>query len=686
MAKQKKTVTGGKMTDEELANTVQQETSKSLGNTSSKLSTTRARLMNEYLGNGYGDEGKDRSGVVTREVLETVEWMMPQLMRIFQGGEDVVKFEPQNQDDEAEARQATDYVNYVFNRQNPGFSTTYQWIKDGLLQKNGVVKIRWDDSKSKEREDYENVDLEEMNVVLADEDVEIAPNSEIESILDENDRITGYNFSVIRDVDESKTVIEPVPPEEFLITRGAKDIQNASFVAHRQRITLSELTALGWETEGLASGDNADTLGNREEEIARFSRDDSGPRIDTDESTDDTMQEVWLTEAYIRLDFDGDGIAELRQVLMVGNTILKDIKTGKKANDEVNWIPFAGWTPIIMSHKYAGLSVGELVSDIQRINSQLFRNMLDNQYIANHGKYEVLDGMVNMDDMLTGRAHGIVRVKMGGAVKRIDVPQLGQTAFQMLELTRGMSEQRTGVSARTQGLDENQLNPNTAATAVNQVMTAAQQRIELIARVFGETGYTDLFNIIYATETKFQENERIVRLNGEYVQVDPSSWRDRKDLSVVVGLGNGSKDAQMFQLNTILQNQLQMVNAGKSNLVGDDQLFASLNDQAKLFNTAADNRYFLNPGSDEAAQAKQEQQQAQEKQEQMINKQLELAQATLQIEQFKAQSKDEVDKRGVTVKEGQLQLNVQTEHDDTALKVAELGLEAEQERGVLIGD
>lgn len=678
-----------KMTVEELAAAATQQMEVATSRDSSKLSKLRANAMGEYLGRPYGDEVADRSGVVTREVMETVEWAMPQLLRIFQGGETVVQFEPQGPEDVAEAEQATDYCNYIYNRANPGFKITYQWIKDGLIQKNGIVKIRWDESETEEREEYESLSMEELDLLLSDDKVQV--EGEIEMV---EGPMPSFNVAVLRTLDEGKTVVENVPPEEFFISRNAKDIQSAPFVAHQTMVTKSELKAMGYKVDELPTASIGPQGGiNSQERLARFRDDDTGgDRTDTQISSDETTAEVALTECYMRVDFDGDGISELRQIMMVGNEVLEytDKKDGKYANKEVNWTPFAGWTPIIMSHKFYGLSLGELVSDLQRIKSQLFRNMLDNQYIANHGKYEVLEGMVNLDDMMTARPHGIVRSKMAGAVRRIDVPQLGPTAFDMLGTVDQMAERRSGVSSRTQGLDEDQLNPNTAASAVNQVMTAAQQRIELIARVFGETGFTDLFNLIYATENKFQKNEKIVRLRNTYVNVDPGSWRERKDLSVVVGLGNGSKDSQLYQLNGVFQNQMQLLNAGKGNLVGDINLYNTLNDQAKLYNIASDNRYFQDPNSPEAQQQAQQQQQEQQKQqqmqEQMMQVQVQLAQQQLQLEQMKAQAKAEDDAHNTQRKDKELELATEVAIHDATIDYAEIGLEAEQDRPVGIGD
>jgi hypothetical protein len=204
--------------------------------------------------------------------------------------------------------------------------------------------------------------------------------------------------------------------------------------------------------------------------------------------------------------------------------------------------------------------------------------------------------------------------------------------------------------------------------------------------VFGETGFTDLFNIIYATENKFQSKEQVIELRNEYVAVDPSSWRERKNVKVTVGLGNGSKDSQMFQLNTVFQQQMQLNGAGKGSLVSDMDIYNTVNDMAKLYNPSSNNRYYTDPKSPEAQQAKQEEQQAQQKQEEMMQMQIQLAQAQLQLEEFKVKSKAEDDTKNTDIKQQAQDLDVDKLQAEIAFNSAELALEAEQERPVGIGD
>jgi hypothetical protein len=728
-----------KITDIQLAAAIDSEMSTAQSEESDRLSRQRANAMEYYLGEPFGNEQADHSQVVTREVLDTIEWIKPELMKLFASGSETVRFEPQNEDDAPAAQQATDYINYLFHRKNEGFKILYQWITDGLLQKNGVVKVWWDDEKSKVREEYEGLTDMELQLLLAPDNVELleqetfgqpeppqapmapqgppmGPQGNVDGAIGPGGNVVPnapqgppmapqqappeptaptvtHNVAISRTGAQSGLKIENIPPEEFLISRKATSINNAPFCAHRTQMTLSDLKSMGFDVDSIDGYGENDGLQWEEEWRARYSYDNTDPESYLTNPADETMREVWVTEAYIRIDQDDDGIAELRKVVKVGSTIL--------SNEEVECMPFASWTPIIISHKFYGLSEADLVMDLQRIQSQLFRNLLDNQYLTNNGRYAAVDGMVNMDDLLTSRPHGVVRIKTPNAVTRLDTPQLGQTAFNMLDYVDRLRERRTGVSERTQGLDPNALGPNTAATAVNQVMTASQQRIELIARVFGETGLTDLFRLMYKEVLQNQTAKDIFRLRDEYIEIDPSDWRERKDTSVVVGLGNGSKESEIMQLSQIVQTQQQLAqNPTMGIIVKPQNVYNAVEDQVKVFNKAAGGRYFTNPDSPEsqqqAQQAQQTQEQEKQKQDQMLQMQVQLEQQRVQIEQMKAQTDQQyklgslqVDQENTGVDRDKNAITQENNEDKIALGTAELEMEYELERvqgrGVSLG-
>ena len=534
------------MTEEELVALIDQELNDSQGSETGRLNEVRGKAMDYYLGEPYGNEESDQSQVVTREVLDTIEWIKPELLKLFASGDETVRFEPQGPQDVEAAQQATDYINYLFHRKNPGFRILYEWITDGLLQKNGVVKVYWDPG-TPVREEYEDLTDQELQALASLEEVEILEHQPGVVQTPMGPQVS-HKVAIARNNADGGLKVEVIPPEEFHISRGAKCVAEAACVAHISTKTLSDIRKMGYDIDADEVPSNSRRDGHYTDEYrARFKNDDTGKDAWDNMSGDPTMEEVDLEEAYIRADFNGDGIAELRKVLKVGSLVLE--------NEEVDFPPFAAWTPIIMSHKFYGLSLADLVMDLQKIQSQLFRNYLDNQYLTNHGRWTVVEGMVNLGDMLVSRPGGVVRTKMAGAVSRLDTPQLGPSAIQSMEYVDRLREKRTGVSERSAGLDPKALNPNTAATAVNQVMTAAQQRIELIARVFGETGLTDLFRLMYKLVLQNQKTQDIFRLRDNYISVNPSEWRDRKDVSVVVGLGNGSKESEMMMMNMIVQSQ-----------------------------------------------------------------------------------------------------------------------------------
>ena len=286
-----------------------------------------------------------------------------------------------------------------------------------------------------------------------------------------------------------------------------------------------------------------------DERLTRYADIDESPFND---APDESTQEIELYECYVRVDMDGDGIAELRKVTVAGSggyTILE--------NMVCDFIPFCSLTPIPMPHRFYGRSVSELVEDVQLVKSTVMRQLLDNMYLTNNNRVAIMDGMVNLDDLLTSRPGGVVRTKQPPS--QVMLPMQNQTisqqAFPLLEYLDTVRETRTGVTRYSQGLDADSLNKT--ATGVNTLMNQSQMRMELIARVFAETGIKDLFRRIFELTVKYQNKERIVELNNKFVAVNPTEWKNRYNISITVGLGSGSKEQQIVMLNNILQKQLQ---------------------------------------------------------------------------------------------------------------------------------
>jgi hypothetical protein len=593
-----------KMTESELKAILSAEISDSIGHIGGELSEQRRKALDYYLGQPFGNEIEGRSKVVSTDVSDTIEWILPSLLRIFTAGDDVVRYEPTGPEDDEVARQATEYANWIFNRDNPGFLILYTIMKDALLQKNGIGKVWWEDAEEERREVYRQKTPEETQMLLADPDVELLELREYQAErigIDATGAVVAlpvsyHDVTVKRRSRNGRVRVTPVPPEEFLISRRARGIEEAAFVGHRVRRTVSELLALGYDrkiVEALPDAVEDEPTG---EERARFDFDDTGDPGGS-HGLNRAMREVWITECYIRADWDGDGIAERRKITVGGS--------GEEILDNEPWdgpLPFISLTPIIMPHRFFGLSVADLVMDLQLIKSTILRQILDNLYLSNNGRHVISD-QVNLDDMLTVRPGGIVRLKSGampgqGHVLPLDTPLVAAQAFPMLEYLDGVREGRTGVTRYNQGLHAETLNKT--AAGINQIMTAAQQRVELIARVFAETGIKDLFRKILELVGKHQSAPRIIRLRNRWVPMDPRSWNTQMDLSINVGLGTGNRDQMLTHLQNLLGIQVQAIKlqgGAAGPIVTLDNIYNTL---AKLVENAglkSVDAYFTAPGA-----------------------------------------------------------------------------------------
>jgi len=523
------------MTEDELLALVEQEEANCISSTSGALAEQRREAMQYYYGLPYGNEVEGRSQVVTTEVKDAVEGILPSLMAIFTSSDEIVRFEPQNQEDEQAAQQATDYVNYIFTRLNNGFLTLYCLFKDALLQKNGYAKVYWEDYTDSGIETYENMSGMEIAMMLQAE-----PELEVEELEGSEDL---YSKVVLRRTKKyGKVCVDPVPPEEVLISRDTpNDLTKARFVEHRTLKTLSEIRKMGFKVpDDIADFSSADTSLERTE---RFRFDDADAERGSQETSDPANRKVWLCEAYLYVDFDEDGIAEYRKVTKVGKTVLDNV--------EFDSLPIVGGTTIPMPHKHYGLSVHDEVKDLQLIKSTVTRNLLDNAYVANNGRMVVLDGMVNMDDLLTARPNGIVRAKAMNAVQRLDNPLLGAPFYNLLEYFDRVKMNRVGARDFGDAVDPNALNAK--AHTAELVNNAAQERNLLKARVLAETVVKQIFWKILELVSKHQQKPQIVKLRNRWVQVDPREWKNKFNLTVTVGLGTGSQQAIVTNVNVLGQ-------------------------------------------------------------------------------------------------------------------------------------
>ena len=543
-----------------------------LGYLGGNLSESRKKSLEYYLGDKLGTEIDGRSQVVSTDVSDTIESILPNLLRIFTASDKVVKCEPVTAEDVPMADQATAYLNHVFYKENNGFQLLYNFFKDALIEKNGFLKIYWDESESVEFETYQNLSLEDKEALEDTRDeIEFIEEEEVEDEFSKGEFEKAieqyesqgleipemqipdfilYNCKIKRTKKTGKIKVESVPPEEFLIDRNAKTIEDADFVSHKVLISRSDLIAMGYDEDEVNNlPASSDDIYNTENTVRQGDIDE----YLTDNYAQGQNTKVSIYESYVKYDYDEDGIAELRKIVSAG-----DDGSMVLENMPCDNIPFVTVTPIPMPHRFYGRSVSELVEDIQLMKSTVMRQLLDNMYLTNNNRVAVMDGMVNMDDLLTTRPGGVVRTKQppNQVMQPLQSQPISQQAFPMLSYLDTVREARTGITKSAQGLDADTLNSKTA-TGVNTLMTQTQMRSELIARIFAETGVKDLFRKIFELMVKYQDKEKVVMLNNQYIPVKPTEWKDRFNISIVVGLGTGSKEQQTVMLNSILERQIQ---------------------------------------------------------------------------------------------------------------------------------
>jgi hypothetical protein len=526
------------------------------------ISPERAMAGQYYKGEPFGNEEEGRSQVISMDVRDTVQAIMPSIMRVFFGSSNVVEFAPNGPEDIQNAEQATDYVNYCLTRDNNLFMVCYETFKDALVRKNGISKVWWNEDEDVQTYNFEGLSEEAYTVLASDPDVEIVEvemeTGEMAMMGPDGIEImvpkpTEYSCTIRRTTKKGRLCVAAVPPEEFLIDRRARNIEDAEFVAHRRYVTVSDLVKMGYEMdeiENLGYETQDDFEGNQE----TFDRNPNATILGAGR-TDLASRKILYIEGYVRVDMDGDGIAELRRVC-VGGSAYKILH-----NERCDLIPFVSFCPDPEPHTFFGLSIADVTMDIQLIKSNILRNMLDSLAQSIHPRTAVVEGQVNLEDVMNTEVGGIIRMRAPGMVQPFSQPFVGQAAFPMLAYMDELRENRTGISKAAAGLDANALQSSTRA-AVAATITAAQQHIELICRIFAETGMKVLFEKALKLITMYQDAPRMVRLRNQFVPIDPRVWNSNMDVVVNVALGSGTTEEKMNFLGQIAAKQEMLIQQG----------------------------------------------------------------------------------------------------------------------------
>ena len=588
------TEAGVGMTEDELQTVVRQYIEDAIQFIDDDISPIRAESTRFYNGEPFGNEVEGRSQVISRDVRDSVQAILPSMMRVFFGAENMVEFVPRGPEDVPMAEQATDYVNYIIREDNDAVGIFYSVFKDALVNKGGIVKWWWDDSVEVHTYSFDGINQATLGLLLEEEGVEAVsiegtpdpnvPSEQVEMMEAQGMEVpTIYSVEIKRQRKKNKVRIETMPPEEFFVDANATSLEDAMVVGHRTMATVSDLVAMGYEKDMLDEylSDETAFIDN-DEYWARYpDRTSPGPLSAYNE------RRVLYVEAWCYVDYDGDGLAELRRVCTVGNNY------HMVNNEPTDSIPFAMFACDPEPHVFFGTDVADMTKDIQKVKSAILRGMLDSLSFALYPRTGVVEGQVDIDDVLNPEVGSIIRMRAPGMVQQLDVPFLGKEAFPMVAYMDSMKESRTGQTGASQGLDPDVLQSTTRA-AVSATIRGAEQRLEMMARLFAETGFKPMFKGLLRLIIEHQDQERMVRLRNQWVPVDPRVWDSTMDVSTNVGLGSGLTDERLATLNQVAARQQEiMQQMGPDNpLVGLGQVRNTLAKMLEISGFKDSNQFF----------------------------------------------------------------------------------------------
>lgn len=616
----------------------------------------RARLHDRYMGEPYGDEVKNKSKFVSTDASDAIEAILPDVLEPFVEADEVLAFDPVGPEDEDAAEQETDAVAHIFFEKNDGFLNTYTAMKEGLIGQIAYAESEWIERERVTVEEYEGLTPQEFSAIVQDlaNDAVNLEFPELEG-LDEagNPQVVGVDqmgqpqfapinarIRCVKLVKEYK--VNVFPNEEFFLTPRwpSVSLEGVPCCGRQYEMTRGELLEMGFDPASLSEAfdEHADDEG---QETSRHVTQDHSDADDTD-AGDESSQRITVYKTFCRLDINDDGKGELVRVWAVnrGNTILK-WEDGEDAIDEVSGLPFAAFTPFIVPHRHAGRSAVELVEDIAKVKSVLYRHTLDNIYQQNYVRPHIAENEANeftFDDLMNDEHGAAVRTRGPNGVTYPVPPSVIGTTLPLIDKFDDQLQARIGNTRYNQGMDSNALNKT--AQGMGMMMGASQKRNRLISRIFAETFLRQIFMIIHRDLRNGPVKEMVMRLRGQWVQVNPRTWAERTDMTVKVGMGTGDKDMRRQGLMLLAQSMEKLAadpEVRQSGLIGYQQFRSVAEDAMGTFGFRNIDKYMPPPEQAQPAQPdpmaeqmKQMQMQAQMLQMQNAQMQLQLQQAELQ--------------------------------------------------------
>ena len=625
--------------------------------TSNQLVAKKRMALEYYNGNLPAKlDTAGRSGVVSTDVADSIEWLLPNIVESLTGK--AVRFSPMSQMDEDQAQLEEEITAFAFNEDNNGFLAMYESVKDALLTGVGIMKIYFDDTPERSVENYTGLDENQLQALIGDPAVEVTEISRSET--------DGIGVTCARIIRQGRVRVEAVPCEEFRVSEDADslNVQEARFAAHTVRRSASDLLAAGYDEEAIENASQT----YLEREVGTYNLPDM-----TDEST----KQIVVTEAYLSYDINDDGISELIKVVYIGESDPDEILD----IEEVPCKPFVAMSAIPMPHEFVGTSIFERMRPIQDVKTAVLRATLDGMYYQNHKQRVVVEGQVNLDDLLVNRPGGIIRAKSPNAVAELGGNFFSGEALQLLTYADTQKDSRVGVNPM--GTGQTSLEANDSAHGVERIMTAREGLVNMMVRAVAETGLKPAYTMVRDLLVRYQTSPTPWKFKGAWQNVSPSSWGDRSRIRVSVGTGTTDDQMKLGALQQVLGVQQQMMADPMNPLVDHNKIYSTLNDMVDYADLGEADKFFYNPQSQEGQQFQQQKnQQGQAQQQQAMQeqqRQMEMQQIALQAQMKVADAEQQ--KAQAAMANGQLkeqinaleaQLQSVKDANDQDLKRAEL--------------
>lgn len=634
------------LSDDDILEIIQSELSLADSNNAGSGDSSLEDSLSYYLGLPNGTEIEGRSQINSTDVADAIEWIMPQIMKSFTQNNEIVIFDPVHEGDEKQAELESEYVYEVLMKQNDGFIVLHQFVKDALMQRNGILKCYYAKRSDVKTSDYTGINEDQYNHLLAAEGIELLEESsyvdqeqtqmkqqqigaqiqqmqqqmqspeaaqmaqqnpekaqqfmqQMQSLNEEmQNPVMLYDVKISVTRIRGKIYVDPIPPEEFRVNNqhNSINLDNARFTAHVTTISSSEIV----QEFGL-SKDEADELPEGEEDYGsqyRFSM--QGETTSSDGgigSSDKSQRLLEVSECYMQMDIDEVGISKLMKITVAGSST----PTKVLSKDPINSMPWVSTTAFLMSHKFQGLSVTDRLKEIQDQKTALWRNMFDNMYLQNNQRNVVIENQVNLDDLLVSRPGGIIRAKRLDAITPLVTPQLGQDAYNMMTYLDQVRAGRTGVDPDGNATPES-IGDRVGSQGVDRLMNAKEELVGLIIRVIAETGIKPLCTKIRDLTTEHVDAVVDFRFRGQWYKIKPSEWPDRTQCTVRVGTGTGNHQLQSAALGNVIAMQKELAMTG-SILINEQKAFDTMDDYCKFNGLNGAVRYFVDPSSPEGKQA-----------------------------------------------------------------------------------